>query len=72
MQIYLVSYGLWRIFIEIFRTDARGAIILGLAPSQWQSIIFIVGGLLMLLIYILKKVPLVLPKDNEKTKDAKE
>ena len=38
MHIYLIAYGVWRIVIEIFRTDARGAIILGLAPSQWQSI----------------------------------
>ncbi|MBO4251893.1 MAG: prolipoprotein diacylglyceryl transferase [Clostridia bacterium] len=63
MQVYLIAYGLWRIFIEFFRTDARGAAILGLYPSQWQSVVFIAGGVVMLLIYIIKKIPLVLPKE---------
>jgi len=57
MQIYLIAYGVWRIFIEMLRTDDRGAIVLGLAPSQWQSIIFIVGGLALILIYYLLKKP---------------
>ena len=63
MQVYLIAYGVWRIFIEFFRTDARGAAILGLYPSQWQSVIFIIGGVAMLLVYIFKKIPLVLPKE---------
>ena len=63
MQIYLIAYGVWRIIIEVFRTDMRGAVVLGLAPSQWQSIIFIVGGALMLLIYHLMRKPFVLPKN---------
>ena len=53
VQIYLIAYGVWRIIIEIFRTDARGAMVLGLAPSQWQSIVFIVGGIALLVFYIL-------------------
>ena len=61
MPIYLISYGVWRIFIEFFRTDARGAIVLGLAPSQWQSVIFILGGIAMLVVYKLVKFPYVLP-----------
>ena len=65
MQIYLIAYGAWRIIIEFFRTDSRGAVILGLYPSQWQSIIFIVGGIVMLVIYILKKIPLRFPKENK-------
>lgn len=74
MQIYLIAYGIWRIIIEIFRTDARGAMVLGLAPSQWQSIIFIAGGIIMLLVYYLMKKPFVLPKEEinppvEKTKE---
>ena len=62
MQIYLIAYGAWRIFIEFFRTDYRGAFVGGLAPSQWQSIVFIVGGIIMLIIYKLLKKPLFLPK----------
>ncbi|MBP5467003.1 MAG: prolipoprotein diacylglyceryl transferase [Clostridia bacterium] len=63
MQVYLIAYGVWRIIIEFFRADARGAVVLGLYPSQWQSIIFIAGGVAMLLIYIFKKIPLRFPKE---------
>lgn len=55
--VYLISYGVWRIIIEIFRDDARGAFVLGLSPSQWQSIIFIAGGIIYLVIMIIKKIP---------------
>lgn len=65
MPIYLIAYGIWRIIIEMFRTDARGAVVLGLAPSQWQSIIFIAGGIVMLVIYKLLKKPFVLPKGKK-------
>ena len=65
MHIYLIAYGIWRIFIEIFRTDERGAMVLGLAPSQWQSIIFIVGGIALFAFYIIKKIPLFIPKKTE-------
>ena len=69
MQVYLIAYGVWRIFIEFFRTDARGAVILGLYPSQWQSIIFIAGGVAMFLVYIIKKIPLRFPKEENKEED---
>ena len=72
MQLYLISYGVWRIIIEVFRTDARGAIVLGLAPSQWQSIIFIVGGVAMLLIYKLLKKPFVFKDENQNEQGNKE
>ena len=68
MQIYLIAYGVWRIFIEFFRTDARGAVVLGLYPSQWQSIIFIAGGVAMLLFYVLRKIPLKLPVETKADK----
>lgn len=67
MPIYLIAYGVWRIIIEFFRTDARGAIVLGLAPSQWQSIIFIAGGVALLVIYRLLKIPYVLPERKPAT-----
>lgn len=63
-HIYLIAYGVWRIIIEIFRTDYRGAFILGLAPSQWQSIIFIMGGAGLVLFYALKKIPFFFPKNT--------
>ena len=62
MQIYLIAYGVWRIFIEFFRADERGAFVLGLAPSQWQSILFIAGGIALLVVFIMKKIPLFIPK----------
>lgn len=69
MQIYLIAYGAWRIFIEFFRDDYRGAFVLGLSPSQWQSIIFIIGGIAMFLIYYFKKIPFRL-KDERQEKSA--
>ena len=65
MSIYLIAYAVWRMFIEFFRTDARGAIVLGLAPSQWMSIIFVLMGGGLLLYYYLKKIPFFLPEDND-------
>ena len=70
MQIYLISYGVWRIIIEIFRADERGAIILGLAPSQWQSILFIVGGIALLVIYYVKKWQFILPPKESIVKES--
>lgn len=67
LSCYLVGYGIWRIIIEIFRTDERGAVILGLQPSQWQSIIFIVLGVALIGIYLWRKIPLVLkPKEEDR------
>ncbi len=57
MHIYLIAYGVWRIFIEFFRVDDRGYVLLGLAPSQWMSILFILGGVAMILYYYFKKIP---------------
>ena len=51
MAIYLVSYGFWRFFIEFFRDDHRGGFIEGLSPSQFWSLIMIIGGILFFFIY---------------------
>lgn len=51
MAIYLVSYGIWRFIIEFFRVDDRGGTILGLTPSQFWSIIMVVGGIALFFIY---------------------
>jgi len=42
--VYAVSYGIWRFIIEFFRDDDRGALILGLQPSQFWSIIMVILG----------------------------
>ena len=65
MPVYLVAYGIWRIIIEVFRTDYRGAEVLGLYPSQWQSIVFIILGIAVLAFYIIKKIPLVCDDESD-------
>jgi len=64
MSIYLISYGVWRFIIEYFRADERGELMPGLTPSQWQSILFILGGALLIIIFIVKKWPLFFSKEN--------
>lgn len=44
---YLVSYGLFRFIIEFLRGDFRGAIVGGLQPSQWISLVLIGCGLFL-------------------------
>lgn len=51
MAIYLVSYGIWRFIIEFFRADYRGSFIPGLSPSQFWSIIMVIGGIAVFFIY---------------------
>ena len=70
MSIYLIAYAVWRMFIEFFRTDDRGAIVLGLAPSQWMSIIFVVLGLGLIAFYVWKKIPFFLPEESSETENT--
>lgn len=72
MPIYLIAYAVWRIFIEFFRTDARGAVVLGLYPSQWQSVAFALMGMGLLIFYYLKGIPFFLPKDYFDKKEVEE
>ncbi len=70
MPVYLISYAIWRFIIDIFRGDPRGATVLGLEPSQWMSVLFIVLGVGMLVYYKVKKIPYVLPPEEpEKTEE---
>lgn len=54
--VYLLAYGVWRFAIEFLRGDDRGALIPGLTPSQFWSIIMVIGSvpLFFLLRYLLK------------------
>lgn len=56
--VYAVSYGVWRFIIEFFRDDDRGALILGLQPSQFWSILMVLAGVgyFFLQFYVLKKL----------------
>ena len=71
MHVYLIAYGVWRMFIEFFRDDARGAVVLGLYPSQWTSIIFIILGVALFVFYKIRKIPLRLDVGNFKDEEGK-
>ena len=62
MHIYLIAYAIWRFIIEIFRTDERGGTFLCMSPSQWQSVVFLLAGVGLLIFYIKAKKPLWLKK----------
>lgn len=56
--LYAIAYGIWRFIIEFFRADDRGALILGLQPSQFWSIFMVLIGIgyFFLQYYVLKKL----------------
>ncbi len=66
MSIYLIGYGVWRFIVEFLRTDYRG-FNPTLYPSQWLSILFVLGGIALILIYHFKKMPFFLPKEEKKS-----
>lgn len=71
MSIYLIAYGVWRFIIEFFRTDYRGFNPV-LYPSQWISILFVLGGIALMLVYYFRKIPFVLPKKEQADIDSSE
>lgn len=71
MSIYLIAYGVWRFVLEFFRADYRGGVNGAiLSPSQIQSILFILGGVAILVVFIIKKIPLVLPKEQQSSEES--
>ena len=53
MGVYLISYGIWRFFIEFIRGDVveRGKFVPGLTPSQFWAILMVIGGVAFFFIY---------------------
>lgn len=51
MSVYLIGYGVWRFIIEYFRNDERGAFIPGLTPSQFWSLLMVIGGIVFFFVY---------------------
>lgn len=47
LSLYLILYGIFRFIIEFFRSDERGQFIGNLSPSQFWSIVMVVGGILV-------------------------
>jgi prolipoprotein diacylglyceryltransferase len=65
----LIAYGIWRIVIEMFRADYRGGADGALfTPSQWQSFAFIALGLVVLAVFIIKKMPIFLKDKGDSGK----
>ena len=69
MTLYLISYGIWRFVIEYFRADYRGDFIPGLSPSQFWSIIMVIGGIIVFFIY--RYFDPKLNKENEQLETEK-
>ena len=45
MSVYLIAYGVFRFVIEFWRADDRGALVGGISPSQFWSIVMVVLGI---------------------------
>lgn len=50
--IYMIAYGVYRIFAETLRNDNRGATGLSISPAQFLSIVMILIGVGLLITYI--------------------
>lgn len=44
LSLYLIVYGIFRFLIEFLRDDDRGQLFAGISPSQFWSILMVVGG----------------------------
>lgn len=53
ISIYLIGYGIYRFLAEYLRFDNRGATTFGISPSQLMSILLVVAGVGVLVIYII-------------------
>ncbi len=49
IEIYCISYGVFRFVLEFFRGDDRGGTGLGLSPSQIMSIVLLIGAACLIL-----------------------
>jgi len=47
MSLYLILYGIFRFAIEFLRGDERGSFIGNISPSQFWSLLMIVGGVIL-------------------------
>ena len=71
MSVYLICYGIFRFCIEFLRDDSRGALVGGISPSQFWSIIMVVAGvgLIFLVEWLYKKYPQEKQKIKEEIKE---
>ena len=45
MSVYLITYGIFRFFIDYLRADDRGQLVAGISPSQFWSIGMVLIGI---------------------------
>lgn len=55
LEVYLLSYGLFRFTLEFFRADDRGSLFGFFSPSQWLSLLLIVSGMISILLLFINK-----------------
>lgn len=55
MAVYMGSYGLWRFLIEFLRDDHRGEFVGALTPSQFWSILLVVGAIALIVLRVVLK-----------------
>jgi len=70
LSIYLIAYGIFRFLIEFVRNDDRGALVAGISPSQFWSLLMVVAGVILYfaLEYLAKKRPIATqPTEENKT-----
>lgn len=51
LSLYLISYGIFRFLIEYLRGDERGKLVGFISPSQFWSVLMIIIGVTLLVIY---------------------
>lgn len=59
-SVYLIGYGIFRFLIEFIRGDHRGGLVPGLSPSQFWSIVMVIGGIAYIFL-----VPLMYKKEEK-------
>ena len=47
LTVYLIAYGIFRFLIEFVRDDDRGALVAGISPSQFWSLLMVVAGIVV-------------------------
>lgn len=53
MPVYMISYSVWRFFVEFLRGDDRGSsFIPALSPSQLISVLLFLGGAVLLFLLV--------------------
>ncbi len=55
LPIYRISYGIFRFLMEYLRGDHRGSFLPGISPSQFWALLLLIGGLVYLILLIIKK-----------------